>query len=54
MTAVQSGDAIACVPDLIAMARDVGMMHYRAWVHRLGDCGRFPLIWGWIPQVWAD
>jgi Isochorismatase family len=26
MTAAQSTDAIACVPDLIAMARDVGMM----------------------------
>jgi nicotinamidase-related amidase len=26
MTAAQSADAIACVPDLIAMARDVGMM----------------------------
>src|SRR5258708_28640917 len=27
MTAAQSADAIACVPDLIAMARDAGMMH---------------------------
>ena len=26
MTAAQSADAIACVPDLIAMARDAGMM----------------------------
>jgi nicotinamidase-related amidase len=26
MTAAQSADVIACVPDLIAMARDVGMM----------------------------
>jgi len=26
MTAAQSGDAIACVPDLIATARDAGMM----------------------------
>ena len=26
MTAEQSADAIACVPDLIAMARDTGMM----------------------------
>src|SRR5712671_6468937 len=26
MTAAQSADAVACVPDLIAMARDVGMM----------------------------
>src|ERR1700723_487247 len=26
MTAEQSADAIACVPDLIAMARDAGMM----------------------------
>jgi nicotinamidase-related amidase len=26
MTAAQSAGAIACVPDLIAMARDVGMM----------------------------
>ena len=25
MTAAQSADAIACVPDLIAMARDAGM-----------------------------
>ena len=25
-TAAQSADAIACVPDLIAMARDAGMM----------------------------
>ena len=26
MTAAQSADAIACVPDLIAMARDASMM----------------------------
>ena len=26
MTAAQSADAIACVPDLITMARDAGMM----------------------------
>jgi len=26
MTAARSADAIACVPDLIAMARDAGMM----------------------------
>ncbi len=26
MTAAQSADAIACVPDLIALARDAGMM----------------------------
>ena len=26
MTAAQSADAIACVPDLMAMARDAGMM----------------------------
>jgi hypothetical protein len=26
LTAAQSADAIACVPDLIAMARDAGMM----------------------------
>jgi hypothetical protein len=26
MTAAQSANAIACVPDLIAMARDAGMM----------------------------
>ena len=26
MTAAQSADAIACVPDLITMARDAGLM----------------------------
>ena len=26
MTVVQSADAVACIPNLIAMARDVGMM----------------------------
>ena len=33
MTAAQSADAIACVPDLIAMARDAGMMCFMSWSH---------------------
>ena len=32
MTAAQSADAIACVPDLIAMARDAGMMVFHVVV----------------------
>ena len=43
MTAAQSADAIACVPDLIAMARDAGMIYlYRCRIPARSSRGQPP------------